>query len=150
MFDPLPLSKGPPPPPPSEAGIPDPAEPLPWCEPVPEDAPSELLEPSEMQPPLEPPLELLIPPWFCMNAPCPSPQCDPLTSPTCVEVSSSVVGRFPSISVGGGIVLPINAPPISFPQKEETVVDSDAPNDPPSDPDKPPFDPGFPPNCVLP
>ena len=141
MFDPLPLSKEPPPPPP-EAGIPDPAEPLPWWEPVPEDVPSELLESSET----EPPLELLIPPGFCMNAPCPSPQCDPLTSPTCVEVSSSVVGRFPSISVGGGIVLPINAPPISFPQNEEIVVDSGALNDPPSDP----CDPGFPSDCVLP
>lgn len=144
MFDPLPLSKEPPPLP--EAGIPDPAEPLPSWEPVPEDAPPELLESSEMEPPLEPPLELLIPPGFCMNAPCPSPQCDPLTSPTCVEVSSSVVGRFPSISVGGGIVLPINAPPISFPQKEETVVNSGAFNDPPSDPS----DPGFPPDSVLP
>ena len=131
--------------PPLEAAIPDPAEPTPSWEPVPEDTPSELLESTETEPPLEP----LIPPGFCMNAPWPSPQCDPLTSPTCVEVSSSAAGRFPSISVGGGIVLPIKAPPISFPQNEETVVDSDAPKDPPSDPGKPPFDPGFPPVCVL-
>ena len=80
-----------------------------------------------------------------MNAPWPSPQCDPLTSPTSVEVSSSVVGRFPSISVGGGMVLVINAPPISFPQNEEIVDDSA-----PADPAKPPFDPRFPPDCELP
>lgn len=55
--------------PPLEAGVPDPAEPPPALEPVPEDAPSELLESTEPEPPLEPPLELLIPPWFCMNAP---------------------------------------------------------------------------------
>ena len=55
--------------PPLEAGVPDPAESPPALEPVPEDAPSELLESTEPEPPLPPPLELLIPPWFCMNAP---------------------------------------------------------------------------------
>ena len=64
MFDPLALSKElfiPP----LEAGSPDPAEPTLSWEPVPEDPPSEPLESTEP----EPPLELLIPPWFCMNAP---------------------------------------------------------------------------------